>query len=211
MVHCIVCDDDICLLHHLVMPDPVLLKSLCIQHCDLHWPHTRDGMQYYLIIPEIPPEHQATVLLERQWGIPTPTRIHLLLNAIQWHQGQELIVVNQLLVVYNVVDHHPPKITVRKIGGPCDVAMCTDSDFFMAVNKQLPDPSTCKQTRYKSSVSIVHMIVLENKHKIQSLIHIYYKHGRMSLLQSCGRPSLIHPTAENEPKTDTRSPTCSSW
>ena len=28
MVHDIVCDDDIGLLHHLVVPDPVLLKSL---------------------------------------------------------------------------------------------------------------------------------------------------------------------------------------
>ena len=64
MVHSIVCDDDIGLLHHLVMPDPVLLKGLHVQHCDLHQPHTRDGMQYYLITSEIPPEQQVTVLLE---------------------------------------------------------------------------------------------------------------------------------------------------
>ena len=74
-------------------------------------------MQYYLITPEIPPEQQVTVLLVWQWGIPTPTGIHLLLNTIHQHQGQELIIINQLPVVYHEADHHPPKITARKIGG----------------------------------------------------------------------------------------------
>ena len=42
-------------------------------------PHTRDGMQYYLITPEIPLEQQATVLLvvtmgdsNPYWDPPTP-------------------------------------------------------------------------------------------------------------------------------------------
>ena len=83
MVHGIVRDDDIGFLHHLVMPDPVLLKSLGVLHSDLHRSHTRDGMQYYLITPEIPLEQQAQELLERQWGIPTPTGICLLLNTIE--------------------------------------------------------------------------------------------------------------------------------
>ena len=99
------------------MPDPVLLKSLLIDHCDLHQPHTRDGMQYYLITPEIPPEQQVTVLLEQKREIPTPTGIWPLLNTIKRHQGKELILVYQLSMVYNAVDHHPPKVMVRKIGG----------------------------------------------------------------------------------------------
>ena len=36
--------------------------------------------------------------------------------AIQGHQGQVLVVINQLAVVNHIVDHHSPKILVRKIG-----------------------------------------------------------------------------------------------
>ena len=67
--------------------------------------------------PEIPPEQQAQVLLKRQWGIPTPIGICLLLYTIHQHQGRELVVINQLPVVHHEVDHHPPKIMIRKVGG----------------------------------------------------------------------------------------------
>ena len=59
VIHSIICDDYISFVHHLVMPDMVLLQSLGVQDSDLHQPHTRDGMQDYLITPEILPEQQA--------------------------------------------------------------------------------------------------------------------------------------------------------
>ena len=41
------------------MPNMVLLESLGVEHGDLHQPHTGDGMQDYLVTPEIPLEQQV--------------------------------------------------------------------------------------------------------------------------------------------------------
>ena len=59
MVVSIVCYDDVCLIQSPVMTDPVLLQGLRIQDSNLHRPHARDIIQYYLITPEIPPEQQV--------------------------------------------------------------------------------------------------------------------------------------------------------
>ena len=52
VIHSIICDDNTSFFHCPVMPDAVLLQSFGVQDSDLHQPHTRDGMQDYLIIPE---------------------------------------------------------------------------------------------------------------------------------------------------------------
>ena len=63
---------------------------------------------------------QSQVLLKGQWTGPSSALICLLPNTIQGHQGQVLIPINQLAVVNHIVDHHSPKVLVRKIGGqPC--------------------------------------------------------------------------------------------
>ena len=56
MVHGIVSKDDISLLQPPVMTDPVLLQSPCVDHGDLHRPHTI--MENELVSPEIPLQHQ---------------------------------------------------------------------------------------------------------------------------------------------------------
>ena len=74
-------------------------------------------MQNYLITPEVPLKHQPQVLLKGQGWVPISVLICPLLNAIERHQGRVLVFKNQLSVVYHIVDHHSPKILVRKIGG----------------------------------------------------------------------------------------------
>ena len=59
VIMCIVCNHNVCCIHHPVMTNPVFLQGLRIQDGDLQGPHTRDSIQYYLITPEIPPEQQA--------------------------------------------------------------------------------------------------------------------------------------------------------
>ena len=59
MIDSIVCDDNVRFTHCPVMLDSVLLQGLGVQDSDLHGPHTRDSIQYYLITPEIPPEQQV--------------------------------------------------------------------------------------------------------------------------------------------------------
>ena len=62
VVTSIVCDYYICLLHHSIMPDPVLLQGLGVEHSNLGTPHARNRKQNCFITPKISSEQQMQVL-----------------------------------------------------------------------------------------------------------------------------------------------------
>ena len=62
MIASIVCDNYVCLFHHSVMPDPVLLQGPGVEYSNPDTPHTRNHKQYYFIAPKISLEQQMQVL-----------------------------------------------------------------------------------------------------------------------------------------------------
>ena len=92
----------------------VLVLSTVIFICHMH---AGDGIQdHFVPPPEVFLKQQLQKLLVGQrWG-PTSAWIHSFLNAVEGHQGQELILKDLLSVVDHIVNHHSPKIPIRKIG-----------------------------------------------------------------------------------------------
>ena len=120
MIGSIVGDNDIRQVKSQLVSDPVLLQGPHVEHSDLQQPHAGDRIQDNLITPKVVLQQQLQVLLKGQWTSPPSALICLPPNTIQEHQGQVLIPINQLAVVNHIVDHHSPKVPVRKIGGqPC--------------------------------------------------------------------------------------------
>ena len=117
VIHGTESDHNISIIQPPVMMDPVLLQGPHVQHGELHQPHAGNSVQDYLITPEVLLKHQPQVLLKGQRWVPISLLICPLLNTIERHQGMVLVLKNQLSVVYHIVDHHSPKITIRKIGG----------------------------------------------------------------------------------------------
>ena len=117
MIGSVVGDNDICQVHSQLMLDPVLLQGPHIEHSDLQQPHAGDHVQDNFVIPKVALQHQLQVLLKGQQTGPSSALMCLPLNTIQGHQAQVLISINQLAVVNHIVDHHSPKVQVRKIGG----------------------------------------------------------------------------------------------
>ena len=62
----IIGDHYICLLHHPIMPDPVLLQGLHIQDSDFSRKHAGNSKQYHFVAPKISSKQQMQVLSVRQ-------------------------------------------------------------------------------------------------------------------------------------------------
>ena len=129
------------MIHHRIVPHPILLISLGIKNCYVQVPHCTHGIQHNFIPPELLIQQMPTVRFVGQGTLESRS---LLLLAIAGLQCCMFVVPDSLVVLDQPHNDLPAKV-LGWIEGSSWASLClTPKPFLMAVKGQFPLPSTYK-------------------------------------------------------------------
>ena len=99
---------DVSMVHHCVMPHPILLISFGVKNCCVQIPHGTHGIQHHFVPPEPFVQQMPTVGFVGQRTLEGGS---LLLNAIVGLQHHMLVVPDSLVVLDQPNDHLSAKVS----------------------------------------------------------------------------------------------------
>ena len=98
---------DISMVHHSIVPHPVLFISLGVEDCDVQVPHSTHCVEHHFITPKLLVQEVPTVGLVGQWTLKCGS---FFIQAIVGFQCSMFVVPDPLVVLDQLDNHLPLKI-----------------------------------------------------------------------------------------------------